>query len=138
MVYDLFWAVPRASSPVFVFHAPGLVWGCTEGVGSNFIILRSRTRFRRYRGCQVPYSCFALPDWFWTVPRTSGPVFMFCAPGAILDDTEGARFRFHVLRSRTRFGRYRGSRVPFSCFALPNSFSTVARTLGPVSMFRSL
>jgi hypothetical protein len=66
---DLFWAVPRALGPVFVFCAPGLIFdgtvgvgpvfmfcapksrfGGTEGVGSRFHVLRSRTRFGRYRG----------------------------------------------------------------------------------------
>jgi hypothetical protein len=51
-----------------------------------------------------------------------GPVFMFCALGLIFGGTEGAGSSFHVLRSRARFGRYRGRCVPFSCFALPDSF----------------
>jgi hypothetical protein len=61
---------------------------------------------------------------------------------------------FHVLRSQTHFGRYRGRRVLFSCFspavsfstvprasvqvscfALPDSFSTVPRSPGAVFMF---
>jgi hypothetical protein len=42
---------------------------------------------------------------------------------------------FHVLRSRTHFRRYRVRRVPFSCFALPYSFSAVSRASRPVFMF---
>jgi hypothetical protein len=40
----------------FDVFAPGLVLGGTEGVRSRFHVLRSRTRFRRYRGCRVPSS----------------------------------------------------------------------------------
>jgi hypothetical protein len=132
---DSFSAVPRAFDPVFMFCAPGLVFGGTEGVGSRFHVLRARTRFRRYRGRRVPFSCFARPDSFSTVPRASGPVFMFPAHILVFGGTEGVGSSFHVMRSRTRFRRYRGRRVPFSCFALPDSFSTVSMTSGPVFMF---
>jgi hypothetical protein len=67
--------------------------------------------------------------------RTSGLVFMFCVPGLVFGGTEGVRSRFHVLRSRTRFRRCRGRRVPFSCFAFPDSFSVVSKALGLVLMF---
>jgi hypothetical protein len=79
---------------------------------------------------------------------------MCCAPGLVFDGTKGvgARFhvlcsrtrfdgtdsvgsRLHVLRSRTRFQRYRGRRVPFSCFALPDSFSMVPWAFRSVFMF---
>jgi hypothetical protein len=76
--------------------APGLVFDGTEGVGSRFHVLDARTRFRRYRGRRVLFSCFA--------PRTG-------------------------------FRRYRGRRVPFSCFARPDSFSAITSALGPVFMF---
>jgi hypothetical protein len=75
--------VPRASSPVFMFCAPGLVfdgaegvWSrfhfcalglifiVTEGVPSRFHVSRSRTCFQRYRGRRVPFSYFAPPDSF--------------------------------------------------------------------------
>jgi hypothetical protein len=121
-----------------MFCAPGLVFGGTDGVGSRFHLLRFRTRFRRFRGCRVPFSCFARPDSFSAVPRTSGPVFMFCTPGLIFKGTEGVGSRFHVLRSRTRFRRYRGRRVPFSCFALPDSFSRVPRASGLIFLFCAL
>jgi hypothetical protein len=136
---DSFSAVPRASGPTFMFYAPGLVFGGTEGVGSHFHVLRARTRFRRYRERQVLFSCFslrdsfspksgrrapfsrfALLDSFSAISRASGPVFMFCAPGLIFGGTEGVRSLFHVLRARTRFLRYRGRRVTFSCFASPD------------------
>jgi hypothetical protein len=52
---EWFSAVRRASGPVFMFCAPGLVFGGTEGVGSRLHVLRARTRFRRYRGRRVPF-----------------------------------------------------------------------------------
>jgi hypothetical protein len=126
---------------VFMFCAPGLVFGDTEGVGFCFDVLLVRTRFRRYRGRWVPFSCFASPDSILMVPRASGPVFMFCVPGLIFDGTErvgsgflvlrvrnhfrryrGVGSRFHVLCARTHFRLYLGRRVPFSFFALPVSF----------------
>jgi hypothetical protein len=132
---DSFSAVPRASGPIFMFCDLGLVFGGAEGVGSRLHVLRARNRFRRYRGRRVPLSCFARPDSFSEVPRASGPVFMFCAPRLIFVGTEGVGSRFHHLRSRPRFRRCWGRRVPFSCFARPKSFSTVLRASGPVFMF---
>jgi hypothetical protein len=135
-----------------MFCASGLLLSGIEGVGSRFHVLISRTRFRWYRGHRVLFSYFALPDSFSVVPRASGPVlkicapglifdgaklgpvFMFCAPGLILGGTEGVGYSFHVLRFRTRFGRYRGPRVPVSCFVLPDSFWAVPRALVPVFM----
>jgi hypothetical protein len=124
--------VRRASGPVYMFCASGLVFGGTEGVGSRFHDLRGQTRFRRCRGRRVPFTCFALPDSFSAVPSASGPVFMFCVPQFIFDGTEGVGSCIHVLSSRTRFRRYRGRRVPFSGFARPNSFSAVPSASGPV------
>jgi hypothetical protein len=132
---DSFSAVPRASGPVFMFCALGLIFGGTEGVGSCFHVLRSRTRFRWYRRRMVMFSCFALPDPFLLVPTAYGHVFMFCAPGLIFSGTEGVRCGFHVLRSRTRIRRYRGRRVPFSSFSLPDPFSAVPTVMDPVFMF---
>jgi hypothetical protein len=82
-----------------------------------------------------PFSCFTLPDSISTVPRASGPLFKFCAPELVFSSTEGVRSRFHVLRSRAHFWRYGGRRVTISCFALPDSFSTVPRASVPVFMF---
>jgi hypothetical protein len=129
---DSFSALPSASGPVFMFCASGLVFDSAECVGSRFHVLRVQTHFRRYRGRPIPFSCFslpniflqsggrriliscfALPDSFSTIPRASGPVFMFCAPGLIFDGTEGVWSRCHVLRSQTRFQRNRGRRLPF-------------------------
>jgi hypothetical protein len=162
---DSFSTVSSASGPVFMFCAPGLIIGGTEGVGSHFHVLRSWTHFRRCRGRQVSFERFALPDSFSAVLRESGPVFtfcvvglifgdtgdvgsrflillpdsfytvprasslvlMFCAPGLIFGGTEGVPSHFHVFRSRTYFRRYRGRRVPSSCFALPDSFLAVPR-----------
>jgi hypothetical protein len=130
-----FSAVSGASGPVFLFCAPGLFFGGTEGVRSCFHVLRSRTRFRRYRGRRVPFLRFALPDKFSAVLGASGPVFMFCAPVLLFIGTGDVGSRFLVLRSRTRFRWYRGLRVKFSCFALPDSFSTELMAYGPVSCF---
>jgi hypothetical protein len=130
-----FLLVPRASGPIFMICASGLIFGGTEGVGSRFHVLHSRIRFGRYEGRQVPFSCFALPDSFTAVPRASGPIFMFCALGIVFGGTEGVGSFFHVLRSRTRFRRYRGRRDTFSCFALTDSFSAVPRASDPVFMF---
>jgi hypothetical protein len=114
--------VMRASGPVFMFCPLGLIFGDTEGVGSLFHVLRAQTYFRRYRVCRVPFSCFMLPDSFSAVPRASGPVFKFCALGLIFDGIKGvARVgsRFHVLRARNHFQRFRGRRVPFFMFCAP-------------------
>jgi hypothetical protein len=125
---DSFSVVPRASGLVFKFCAPGLVFGGTMGVRSRFYVFHSRTCSWGYRGRRVPFSRFVLPDSSSAVPRASCPIFMFCAPGPIFGGIEGVCSRFHVLRSRTRFRRYRGRRVPFSCFALSASFLSLPRT----------
>jgi hypothetical protein len=129
--------VPRALAPVFMFCAPGLIFGDTEGVGTHFHVLRSRTHFRRYRGCSVPFSCLSLPDSFSAVPSVLGPVFIFCASGLVFGGTEGVESRFHVLCSRTHFRRCRGRSILFSCFVFSGSFSTVSRASAPVFMFRA-
>jgi uncharacterized protein (DUF3820 family) len=120
-----------------MFYAPGLILGGTEGVETRLNGLRSQTHFGRYQGRQVQFSCFALSDSFGAVPRPSSPVFMFFIPDHIFDGTDDAESRFRVLRSQTRFGRYRGRRVQFSCFALPDSFSAELKAPGPVFMFCS-
>jgi hypothetical protein len=66
------------------------------------------------------------------VPRASGPVFKFCAPGDVFGVTEGVKSRFHVLRFQPHFRRYRGRRLLFSYFAFPNSFLVVTRATGQV------
>jgi hypothetical protein len=132
---ESFTAVPSASGPVFMFCSPGIIFVGTGGVGSLFYVLRPRTCFRQYRGRRVPFSCFALPEPFSAVPRASGPFFLFCAHKLVFGGTEGVGSRFHVLRSRTHFRRYRGRPIPFSCFARTDSYSAVSRALGPVFMF---
>jgi hypothetical protein len=121
-----------------MFCAPGLIFGKNKGVGSRFDVLRSASCFSRYRWRQVPFSSFALPDTFSTVPRASGPVFMFCvhrfvfgvprvsrpifmfcALEHVFGGTKGVQTRFHVLLSRTYFLRCRVRRVLFSCFVRP-------------------
>jgi hypothetical protein len=120
---------------VFMFCAPGHTFGDTEGTGSRFYVLRFQICFRRYRGRRFLFSCFTLPNPFSDVPRSSGPVFMLCTPKPISNGNENAGSRFYVLRSRTRFQRYQGRRVPFSCFALPTRFSAVPRAPVPIFMF---
>jgi hypothetical protein len=137
---DSFLAFPRASSIVFIFCAHGLVSHGTNGVGSQFQVVRSQTRFRgiagigshfhvlrarnhfrRYRGRRVPFSYLGRPNSFPTVPKASGPVFKFCAPSLVFDSTTSIASFFHVLRALTRFRRYRGRRLTFSCFAVPDT-----------------
>jgi hypothetical protein len=132
---DSFSAAPWASGLVFMFCAAGHVFAGIEGIWSLFHVLRSQTRFRRYRGRRVPFSRFMFPDYFTAVPGASGPFFMICAPRLIFGYTECIGSRYCVLRSQTRFRRYRGRRVPFSCFAHPHSFSAVLRASGPVFLF---
>jgi hypothetical protein len=129
---DMFLAGQWVSGPVFKFCVPGHVFGGTEGVGSRFHVLHALTYFRqnrghrlsfscfsfpdyfrRYRGCRVPFSCFASPDSFSAIPRSSGPAFHVCAPGHVFGGTEGVESRFDVLRSWTRFRRYRGRQFSF-------------------------
>jgi hypothetical protein len=132
---DSYSAVPRASGPVFMFYVSRPILGGTGGVGSSFHVLRSRTHSGRYFGPQVLFSSFTFPDPFWAVHRASGPVFIFCSTDIVWGITEGVGSRFHVLRSPTLFWLYRGHRVQFSCFALPESFRAVLRASDPVFMF---
>jgi hypothetical protein len=106
-----FSAVTRVSGPVILFCAPSLVFGCTEGVGSRYLVLRvgtrfhvlrARTRFRLYRRRRVPFSCFLLLDSFSAVSSAS---FMFYAPGLVFGGTDDVRSRLQVFRARTRFHR---------------------------------
>jgi hypothetical protein len=114
-----FSAVSRVSGLVFMFLAAGLFFGSKEGVGSRYHVLCSRTRFRQYRGRRVPFFCFALSDSFSAVPRATGLVCTFCAPGLI-------------------FGGIGSVRSRFSCFVRPDSFSAVPRASGPVFMICAL
>jgi hypothetical protein len=151
---DTFLAVRKASGPIFLFCAPGHAFCGADDVGTCFHVLRSRTRFQRYRGRLVPFSCFARLDAPAAVPTVSGPIFVFCAPGHVFGGAEGVGSCFRVLRSRTifqrfrgrrssliflrsrsQFRRYLGHRVTFSCCALPDSFSKVPRASAPVFMF---
>jgi hypothetical protein len=113
------------SGPVFMFCAPRLIFGGTEGVRSRLHVLPTHTHFRRHLGRWVPFSCFKLPDSFSAVSWASGPIFIFCAPELVFGGIVGVGSHFHVLLSWSRFRRYRGRRVHFSYFALPDSFSTI-------------
>jgi hypothetical protein len=148
-------AVPWESGLVFIFYALGHIFGGTEGVGSRFHILPSRTRFRRYLGRQVPFSCFTLTGLFSAVLRVSGPVFMFCTPevifggvvcvGSLFDvlRSENVRSIFHVFHAQTRFPLPNSfSAVPrcrvmffLFCAPLPDSFLAVPRESGHIFMF---
>jgi hypothetical protein len=135
---DSFSAIARASDTDFMFCAPGLVFGGTEGVGYLFHVFRPWTYFRRYRGRRVQSSRFALPDSFSVVPWASGPVLIFCVHGTVFGGTEGVGSRFLVLRAQTSIQQFRGLRVPFYCFAPPDAFSAVPRASCPVFMFYAL
>jgi hypothetical protein len=110
------------TGPVFMFSTSGLVFDDTGGVGSRFDVLHARIHFRRCRVRRVSFSCFAHPDSFSAVPRSSDPILMFFARGHVFGGADGVRSRFHVLRSLAPFRRYRGRRVPFSCIARSDSF----------------
>jgi hypothetical protein len=117
------------------------VLGCTEGAVSRLHVLLSRTHFGQYWGRRVSFSCygllfscFALPDSYSTIPTMSSPVF-FLLPDSFSAVPRAPTCIFNVLRTRFYFRRYRGRRVPFSCFALPDTFSTVPRASGPVLIF---
>jgi hypothetical protein len=110
VIPDSFSAVPRASSLVFMCCAPKLIFGSSRVSGPVFM--------------------FCAPENISASPMALGPIFMFCAPGLVFDSFEGSGSRFRVLRSRTRFRRFRGSRVPFSSFARPDSLSVVPRASG--------
>jgi hypothetical protein len=118
-----------------MFCAPVLLFGGTEGVRSRFHVLRSQTCFWLCGGRSLLFSCFALTNSFSAVPWASTPIFMFYAPEVVSRCAEGVGSRFNVLPSQTRFRRYRGHRVPFSYFTLPDSFSAGPRATGPVFMF---
>jgi hypothetical protein len=122
---DSFLTVPRLFDPVFVFTEVARAgFGCPEGDGSRYHVLHVGASFRLYRGRRVPSSCFALPDYFSAVPSALGPVFMFCTTGLVFGSAEDVLSRRHVFRSRTCFWRGGGRRISFSCFALPNTFSS--------------
>jgi hypothetical protein len=121
-----FSTVARASSPVFKFCYPGHIFAGMDGVASLFHVLHFRTHFHLFRGCRVPFSCFASPHivfcgtdggrsrfrvlrsltCFRIVQRASGLVFMFCAPELVFIGSEGVWSHFPALRSRTRFRQY--------------------------------
>jgi hypothetical protein len=61
---------------------------------------------------------------------------LFHAPGLIFIGSEGLKSRFYVLHASTRVRLYRGRRLPFSCFTLPDSVSAITRASAPVFMFR--
>jgi hypothetical protein len=127
--------VPRVVGSYFYVFRSLTHFQSKEEAESSFHVLRYLTRFRRYRGHRVQFLCFALPDPFSEVNKAPSLTSMFCAPGLISGGTEGSDSIFNVLHSRTHFGRYRGHRVQFSCFELPNPISAVLGASGLVFMF---
>jgi hypothetical protein len=103
-----------------MFCMPVLIFDGTEGVGSHFHVLRSLSRFQRFRGRRVPASYFSQSYSFSAVPWPLASVFMCLAPGLVFSGTDGVGSRFHILHALTHFWLYRGRRVPFSCFARMN------------------
>jgi hypothetical protein len=132
---DSFSAIPRASGPVFMFCAPVHVFESTAGIGSHFHVLLDQTRFQRYRGRRLSFTCFVLPDSDSAVSGASVPVFIFCAPNSFLTVPRASGPVFMFCAPRTRYRRCREPLVPFSCFARPNSFSSIPRAWGLVFMF---
>jgi hypothetical protein len=68
------------------------------------------------------------------ISRENNAVFMFCASGLIFGSTEGAQVQFScfalpdsfsTVPRETNFQRYRGRQVQFSCFVLPDPFLVV-------------
>jgi hypothetical protein len=110
-------------------------FGRHRGRRVSFLCFPIRNSFSAVPRAPIPFSCFALLEPFLAVRRAPHPVFMFCAPGPILGGTEGTGYRFHVLRARSHFRLYRGPQFPFSFFAVPKRFSTVATKRGPVFIF---
>jgi hypothetical protein len=134
--------VPRATGPGFMFCAPRLVLGGTEGVRYSFMFFSPGLVFGGTEGIGSSFSYFPLPNSFWAVPRapalifmfcaprlifrgTEGPVFMFYAPGLVLGGTEGVGSNFNVLLSLFEFGRYRRS-----CFHVLRSRTRFRRYCG--------
>jgi hypothetical protein len=148
-----------------MFRAPRLIFGGTGGLGSHFLVLRARTRFRRYQGRRVPFPRFWLPDIFSAEPRASGQfsfyalpdsflavrgasgiVFLFCAPGLIFGGTEGVGSVFILCAPGLVFGGTGASGIVFGgtsavrgrpvfMFCTPESFSAVPRASGLVFFF---
>jgi hypothetical protein len=69
------------------------------------------------------------------VLRASGLDFSFWAPELVFGGIVDIGSHNLFLGSRTRFRRYRGRRVPFSYFALLDSYSAVTRASGPIIKF---
>jgi hypothetical protein len=132
-----------------MFCALKPIYGGTEGAGSRFHVLLSKTHYWQYHGRLVQFSYFALSDSFLAVPREPGLVLMIYTSGVIFDGTEGNRSSFQVFRSRHVFNSIEGAGssflvlrtrtrfrqnqpVKFSCFSLPDSFSAVSRVSGSI------
>jgi hypothetical protein len=129
-----FSVIPRASGPVFMFCTLVSRFKGVPRRGSRFHVLLPDS-FLAEPWASGPVLMFCASGLFFVVTEGVGLIFMFCAPGLVFGDTEGVGSRFHVLRARTHFRRFRGRRVPFPCFPLPYSFSALPRASGLVFMF---
>jgi hypothetical protein len=110
---DSFSAVPRASSPVFMFCSPGFVFGGTRGDESRFHVLRSETQFSAVPRMSAPVFMFCASELVFGDTDGTRPVLMFCAFGLIFFEAEGVGSPFLILCSRTHFRRNRWRRVQF-------------------------
>jgi hypothetical protein len=108
-----FSTIPRALGAVSKLCASELILGSIEGDGSGNHVLRSQAHFWRYQGRYVQFLSFPLQDSFSTILGALSPIFMFSAHRLDFNGTMGVGSNFHVLRSRTRFGRYRRRWVYF-------------------------
>jgi len=122
---DTFSMLLCASSPVFMFCAPGNIFSIIECVGPRFRVFTLRdvfsalssasgprfcygTRFRRGRMRLAPF--FTL-DLFLELLSAWGPIFAYCASGRIYGVIERVGTHFPILRFWTRFRRCRVRRV---------------------------
>jgi hypothetical protein len=134
MLVDPFSTVQRATDPVLMFYAPGLIFGGTEGVKSNFLFCAPRLVFGGTKTVRSHFIFYA-PKLVFGCTVGADTTFMFCAQGPILGSTKGVGSNFHISRYRTHFRQYRGRQLQFSFRALPDSFSAVPRVPGPIFMF---
>jgi hypothetical protein len=88
-----------------MFYALELVFGGTDGVRSRYHVFAPGHIFGGAKGVRSRFDVLRL--------------------GLVFDGSEGVGSRIHFLRARTRFRRYRRRRVPFSSFALRDSFWAV-------------
>jgi hypothetical protein len=132
---DSFWDVPRASGSIFMFCATKLIFGGTEGLGSRFHVLCSRTHFKRYRGSRVLFLWFALVGLFWgiLIACCAAPCSAVLAPF----DTRGDSY-FTNLKgppvNPTAVGRVAACRSCAAQQTIAILFWAIPRASGPIFM----